>query len=126
DTSGYRDWSSDVCSSDLVVEKGGKPPEAAIRVNPDVLAGGHPHIATGRHEHKFGMDWKEAKRLYLMHGDSKWIRWAGLSAHIGSQITTLEPFRLAVRRLVGYVKELQSQGIDRKSVVEGKRDELGW
>src|SRR2546429_3730253 len=46
-----------------------------------------------------------------MHGDSKWIRWAGLSAHIGSQITTLEPFRLAVRRLVGYVKELQSQGI---------------
>ena len=94
-----------------VVEKGGKPPEAALRVNPDVLAGGHPHIATGRHEHKFGMDWKEAKRLYLMHGDSKWIRWAGLSAHIGSQITTLEPFRLAVRRLVGYVKELKSQGI---------------
>src|SRR6266513_2409075 len=81
-----------------VVEKGGKPPEAAIRVNPDVLAGGHPHIATGRHEHKFGMDWKEAKRLYLMHGDSKWIRWAGLSAHIGSQITTLEPFRLAGNR----------------------------
>ena len=94
-----------------VVEKGGKPPAAAIRVNPDVLAGGHPHIATGRHEHKFGLDWKEAKRLYLAHGHSKWIRWAGLTAHIGSQITTLEPFRLAVRRLVGYWKELKSQGI---------------
>jgi diaminopimelate decarboxylase len=94
-----------------VVEKGGKPPAVAIRVNPDVLAGGHPHIATGRREHKFGLDWKEAKRLYLGYGDSKWIRWAGLSAHIGSQITTLEPFRLAVRRLVGYVKELKSQGI---------------
>jgi diaminopimelate decarboxylase len=94
-----------------IVEKGGKPPAAAIRVNPDVLAGGHPHIATGRHEHKFGLDWKEAKRLYLTHGRSKWIRWAGLSAHIGSQITTLEPFRLAVKRLVGYWKELQSQGI---------------
>lgn len=94
-----------------VVEKGGKPPAAAIRVNPDVLAGGHPHIATGRHEHKFGLDWKEAKRLYLAHGHSKWIRWAGLTAHIGSQITTLEPFRLAVRRLVGYLKELKSHGI---------------
>ena len=94
-----------------IVEKGRKPPAAAIRVNPDVLAGGHPHIATGRHEHKFGLDWKEAKRLYLAHRDSKWIRWEGLSAHIGSQITTLEPFRCAVKRLVGYVKELKSQGI---------------
>jgi len=95
-----------------IVERGGKPPGAAIRVNPDVLAGGHPHIATGRHEHKFGLDWKEAKRLYLAHRDSKWIRWAGLSAHIGSQITTLDPFRRSVKRLGGYVKELQSQGIE--------------
>ena len=94
-----------------VVEKGGKPPATAIRVNPDVLAGGHPHIATGRHEHKFGLDWKEAKRLYLAYRDSKWIRWEGLSAHIGSQITMLDPFRRAVKRLVGYVKELKSHGI---------------
>lgn len=94
-----------------VVEKGEKPPAIAIRVNPDVQAGGHPHIATGRHEHKFGLDWKEAKRLYLAHRNSKWIRWEGLSAHIGSQITTLDPFRRAVKRLVGYVEELKSQGI---------------
>ncbi len=94
-----------------IVEKGGKPPATAIRVNPDVLAGGHPHVATGRHEHKFGLDWKEAKRLYLAHRDSKWIRWEGLSAHIGSQITTLEPFRRAGKRLVRYVKELKALGI---------------
>jgi len=94
-----------------IVQKGGKPPSAAIRVNPDVLAGGHPHIATGRHEHKFGLDWKEAKRLYVTYRNSKWIRWEGLSAHIGSQITTLDPFRRAVKRLVGYVKELKSHGI---------------
>jgi diaminopimelate decarboxylase len=94
-----------------VVQNGAKPPAAAIRVNPDVLAGGHPHIATGRHEHKFGLDWKEAKRLYLAHRNSKWIRWEGLSAHIGSQITTLDPFRRAVKRLVGYVGELKAQGI---------------
>lgn len=94
-----------------IVEKGAKPPAIAIRVNPDVQAGGHPHIATGRHEHKFGLDWKEAKRLYLAHRNSKWIRWEGLSAHIGSQITTLDPFQRAVRRLVGYVEELKAQGI---------------
>jgi diaminopimelate decarboxylase len=94
-----------------MVEKGGSPPAAAIRVNPDVQAGGHPHIATGRHEHKFGLDWAEAKRLYLAHRDSKWIKWEGLSAHIGSQITSLLPFRRAVQRLMKYVKELRRAGI---------------
>jgi diaminopimelate decarboxylase len=94
-----------------VVQKGGAPPAAAIRVNPDVQAGGHPHIATGRHKHKFGTDWTEAKRLYLGHRDSKWIRWQGLSAHIGSQITSLEPFRSALQRLVHYVGELRRAGI---------------
>ena len=92
--------------------RGGKPPSAAIRVNPDVQAGGHPHIATGRHEHKFGLDWSEAKRLYLAHQDSKWIRWQGISAHIGSQITTLAPFRRALQRLAGFVGELRHARID--------------
>src|SRR3989442_13505334 len=92
--------------------RGGRPPAAAIRVNPDVQAGGHPHIATGRHEHKFGLDWSEAKRLYLAHRDSKWIRWQGISAHIGSQITTLAPFRRALKRLAGFVGELRGAQID--------------
>ena len=94
------------------VQKGNAPPAVAIRVNPDVQAGGHPHIATGRHEHKFGLDWTGARRLYLGHRDSKWIRWQGISAHIGSQITSLEPFRLAVGRLAGYVGELRRAGIE--------------
>jgi diaminopimelate decarboxylase len=94
------------------VKKGGGVPAAAIRVNPDVRAGGHPHIATGRHEHKFGLDWAGAKRLYLTHRDSKWIRWRGISAHIGSQITSLDPFRRAVGRLAGYFGELRRSGID--------------
>ncbi len=95
-----------------LVEKGGTPPAVAIRVNPDVQAGGHPHIATGRHEHKFGLDWSEAKRVYLAHRDSRWIRWRGISAHIGSQITSLEPFRRALRRLVGFAGELRREQID--------------
>jgi diaminopimelate decarboxylase len=87
-------------------------PAVAIRVNPDVAAGGHPHISTGRHDHKFGLDWSDAKRLYLAHKTSKHIRWRGIGAHIGSQIVALNPFRDAFRRLASYVKELRRAGID--------------
>ena len=93
------------------VARGGKVPAVAIRINPDVQAGGHPHISTGHHEHKFGVDWTEAKRLYLAYRGSKWIEWQGLSAHIGSQIVSLDPFQRALRRLAGYVQELRRNGI---------------
>ena len=86
-------------------------PAAAIRVNPDVAAGGHPHISTGRHKHKFGLDWSAARRLYVAHKDSRHIRWRGISMHIGSQIAALEPFRAAFGRLTSYIKELRRIGI---------------
>ena len=84
---------------------------ASIRVNPDVKAGGHPHIATGQHRHKFGIDWKTARGLYLQHRDSRWIGWQGISAHIGSQVLTLTPHRRALTRLAGFVRDLASAGI---------------
>jgi diaminopimelate decarboxylase len=84
---------------------------ASIRVNPDVEAGGHPHISTGHHRHKFGIDWEGARRLYLEHRDSRWIEWQGISAHIGSQILTLAPYRRALARLTGFVRDLQREGI---------------
>src|SRR5277367_5491041 len=89
-------------------------PATAIRVNPDVAAGGHPHISTGRHDHKFGLDWADARRLYLAHKTSKHIRWRGISAHIGSQIVSLHPFRDAFARLASYVKELRRAGVELK------------
>ncbi len=87
-------------------------PAVAMRVNPDVAAGGHPHISTGRHDHKFGVDWADAQRLYLAHRNSKYISWQGISAHIGSQIIALGPFRAAFERLASYVKALRGAGID--------------
>lgn len=84
---------------------------AAIRVNPDVVAGGHRHISTGRHHHKFGLDWPDAQRLYLAHRDSRWIEWKGISAHIGSQIVTLGPFQRALGRLARWVRELAREGV---------------
>jgi diaminopimelate decarboxylase len=84
---------------------------ASIRVNPDVQAGGHPHISTGRHRHKFGIDWETARELYLERRASRWIEWQGISAHIGSQILTLAPYRQALSRLAACVRELAEEGI---------------
>ena len=84
---------------------------ASIRVNPDVEAGGHPKISTGHHRHKFGIDWDTARRLYVQHRDSRWIEWQGISAHIGSQILTLTPYRQALARLAGFVRDLKREGI---------------
>jgi diaminopimelate decarboxylase len=93
------------------ISRGGTLPGVSIRVNPDVQAGGHPHISTGRHEHKFGLTWEEARRLYLAHADSHWICWQGISVHIGSQIVKLDPFRQALQRLASYFCDLRSHGI---------------
>jgi diaminopimelate decarboxylase len=89
----------------------GRAAPAAIRVNPNVEAGGHPHIATGHRRHKFGVDWGEARRLYLAHRNSRWIRWRGIGAHIGSQILELAPFRRAIARLAGCYRQLSREGI---------------
>ena len=100
-----------LAESERAVRGGNGPTPAAVRVNPDVQAGGHPHISTGRYHHKFGLDWPEAKRLYLKGKDARFLRWQGISTHIGSQIVSLEPFQLAFERVDGYVRELQSAGI---------------
>jgi diaminopimelate decarboxylase len=92
-------------------KRGAAVPAVSIRINPDVQAGGHPKIATGRHEHKFGMDWEQARHLYLAHRSSKYIQWRGISVHIGSQIVSLAPFRRALSRLSVYVGELRKAGI---------------
>ena len=94
----------------------GVVPGVSVRVNPDVQAGGHPHISTGLHEHKFGVSWQQAGAMYLAHRGARHIRWQGISAHIGSQIVGLEPFREALERLAGYLLDLRKQGIALKYV----------
>ena len=93
------------------IRAGGAPPAVAIRINPDILAGGHRHISTGRREHKFGIEWTEARRLYLAHKNSRFFTWRGISAHIGSQILTVDPFRRTLARLASCVRELALAGI---------------
>jgi len=82
----------------------------ALRVNPDVSAKTHPYISTGLHEHKFGVPIREARRLYAEAGKDPNIRVAGVSVHIGSQITDLTSFTDALGRVADLVRELQRNG----------------
>ncbi|MEL6546838.1 MAG: diaminopimelate decarboxylase, partial [Myxococcota bacterium] len=63
-----------------------------VRVNPDVDAKTHPYISTGLRENKFGVPSEEAHALYARGNASEHVRMVGVSCHIGSQITDLEPF----------------------------------
>lgn len=73
--------------------------KVALRVNPDVNPNTHPYISTGLLESKFGIDFETAKRLYLDKERFKNIKFTGIDMHIGSQITSPEPFIDAVKRM---------------------------
>ena len=82
----------------------------AIRVNPDVDASTHPYISTGLHEHKFGVPLREAHELYRLGAVSRHLKAAGVSVHIGSQITDLAPFREAMERVASLVRAFATTG----------------
>jgi diaminopimelate decarboxylase len=82
----------------------------ALRVNPDVFAETHPYISTGLREHKFGVAMHDAPDLYIRAGRQKYLDVAGVSLHIGSQITSVEPFNAALRRVAELVKGLVASG----------------
>jgi diaminopimelate decarboxylase len=91
----------------------------AIRVNPDVDARTHPYISTGLHEHKFGVPIREASELYRQGAPSRYVRAAGVSVHIGSQITDVGPFREAMQRVAALVRALRNDGHDIRYVDAG-------
>ncbi|MGE0406326.1 MAG: diaminopimelate decarboxylase [Candidatus Korobacteraceae bacterium] len=91
----------------------------ALRVNPDVPADTHPYIATGLHKHKFGVPMEEATRLYTAAAKERWLDVAGVSVHIGSQITSVEPFSVAMQRVAELVRKLKTSGHDIRYVDAG-------
>ncbi len=82
----------------------------AIRVNPDVDAKTHEKIATGKAENKFGISWKRAPAVYARAKALPGIAAIGIDVHIGSQLTSLEPFEAAFTRVAGMVEELRREG----------------
>lgn len=82
-----------------------------FRVNPDVAAGGHAKIATGKAENKFGVSFAEAARLYANASNHPHLNPLGVACHIGSQITDLAPFEAAFTRMAGLVESLRTEGM---------------
>ena len=87
-----------------------KKAPVAIRVNPDVSATTHPYISTGLHQHKFGVPIPEARRLYAEAQKHANLNVAGISVHIGSQITDVGSFKDALQRVADLVRELRGVG----------------
>ena len=94
-----------------IAEAKGARPAIAIRVNPDVGAGGHAKISTGKAGSKFGVSFSEARRLYARAAASPFLRPVGVACHIGSQITDLPPLEAAFRRMRSLVEELRADGL---------------
>ncbi len=91
----------------------------ALRVNPDVFADTHPYISTGLREHKFGIDIRRARTIYMTAAKNRWLEAYGISVHIGSQIRSTEPFGAAIERVVKLVALLGSEGIVLKAIDAG-------
>ncbi|MEL6369657.1 MAG: diaminopimelate decarboxylase [Pseudomonadota bacterium] len=98
-----------IALNDVAISMGTTAP-IAFRVNPNVAAGGHEKISTGKAEDKFGVPWSEAHRLYAKARDLPGIDVKGVDVHIGSQIASLEPFRLAFEKVADLVRNLRSDG----------------
>ena len=79
----------------------------ALRVNPDVDAGGHKYISTGKSENKFGVGLDRALEVYAAASKMPNIRVRGVQMHIGSQITEAGPFAKAVAKVAPVAAELK-------------------
>ncbi|MBI4061381.1 MAG: diaminopimelate decarboxylase [Elusimicrobia bacterium] len=83
----------------------------SMRLNPDIDAMTHPHVTTGRADNKFGVEASEAFSLYRRAARDPRLRVAGVSCHIGSQITSLAPYRRAAAAVAALARKLRAAAI---------------
>ena len=83
----------------------------ALRVNPDIDPQTHPYISTGLKSSKFGIPIAQAEAEYAEAARLPGIEVAGVHMHIGSQLTSLQPYADSLERVTALVERLQEQGI---------------
>jgi diaminopimelate decarboxylase len=93
-----------------VAAQHGKRAAIALRINPDVDAGTHDKISTGRKHDKFGVPYDRAPALYERARTHFPLEVCGVALHIGSQLTTLAPFEAAFGRAADLVERLRQDG----------------
>lgn len=111
---------SELAAISEVARAHGKTAPFAIRVNPDVAAGGHKYISTGKSENKFGIGIERVADVYDKAAKLGGVRPVGVQMHIGSQITESGPFAMAVERMLPLAQKLKAaHGIEFLSVGGG-------
>jgi diaminopimelate decarboxylase len=92
----------------------------AVRVNPNVDAATHHKITTGTYENKFGLAFEEVEAVYARAARLRHLQLRGIQMHIGSQLTTVKPFRQAVERVAPLARRLaERHGIEFFSIGGG-------
>ncbi len=104
--------------SDVAVSMGATAP-VSVRINPDVDAGTHAKISTGKAENKFGIPFARAHEVYARIAALPGVRAIGVDMHIGSQITSMLPFDNAFWLLAQLVNDLKADGHDIRHVDVG-------
>jgi diaminopimelate decarboxylase len=94
-----------------VARRMGVQAPVSLRVNPDLDPGTHPHISTGHRDSKFGIPLSQVDEYYATARSLPNLELAGLSTHIGSQITETGPFSEAAEKVAGIIKRLRANGI---------------
>jgi diaminopimelate decarboxylase len=100
----------ELAALDEVARSLGRRAPVTLRINPDVDAKTHAKITTGTSETKFGIPFVHAREAYAHAATLKGIEIVGIDVHIGSQITDLEPFETAFRRVGELVTTLRADG----------------
>ncbi|MFO7716937.1 MAG: diaminopimelate decarboxylase [Desulfohalobium sp.] len=94
-----------------VAEEKGCVARVSLRINPDVDPQTHPYISTGLKKNKFGLDLEQSEEAYLIARDLPGVEPIGMDCHIGSQLTSVEPFLEALERLKRFYVRLQDMGL---------------
>lgn len=88
----------------------GETAQAVLRVNPDVDAGTHAKISTGKAENKFGVPIDQAPAIFARLAGTPGLNLRGVAIHIGSQLSTLAPLEAAYARIGQLVADLRASG----------------
>jgi diaminopimelate decarboxylase len=94
-----------------VAELSGSQAVATLRINPDVDAGTHGKISTGKAENKFGVAIDKAKGIYARLSGLPALHMRGLALHIGSQLTSLDPLEIAFAKIGKLVSDIRASGL---------------
>lgn len=107
---------AEITRIDRVAQRLGVRAPISLRVNPDVDAQTHPYISTGLKENKFGIPSDTVYEVYALAASLAGIEVVGIDCHIGSQLTTTQPFQDALDKVIEMIKTLKAQGINLKHI----------